>query len=259
MALAAMSLRHGTNVITMTKHQPRQIIAVVDTNLLLDLWSCHDMWAAYEKEPHGDTPAHLYRRVRAREALLLAMHLHRIKAGTWSLRTEAIDLLRKNVPTHASREFKTHFTTLFSHFVMSEILQDWSPGVDDGAVVRGDAADDALVAYAKEHGLPLISNEGLATTGQIVEKKDGLRDKARRGGIVVFTPEEYRRGKIEDAQAIEHFLQQFDAKAGDYIASFPEENRGPANDSLGWMLGYYHLVLKGITRDPNVTLQVSFT
>ena len=62
--------------------EPSQLLAVVDTNVLLDIYSCHDVSNSYEQGAQIDTEAFVdsgeavYRRARARESLILAMYFH---------------------------------------------------------------------------------------------------------------------------------------------------------------------------------------
>jgi hypothetical protein len=88
---------------------------VIDTNVLLDLYSCHDFEAVVVKHgadlvaiSHPDT---IYRRARAREAVILAVYLDRIEATTLSLQHEALDLIQRHVPPTARTSFGTQFTT----------------------------------------------------------------------------------------------------------------------------------------------------
>ena len=75
---------------------PLTSYAVTDTNVMLDIYSCHDVSLNYDAL-HGrigvaalDDPSIVYRRARARESLFLAMHFHKVKAVTYSLHSERV-------------------------------------------------------------------------------------------------------------------------------------------------------------------------
>jgi len=71
-------------------------VAVVDTNVLLDLHSMHDFRQVEELvQLHGDAAFDhaktTYRLARARDALLLGMHLSKNNLTTWSLHSELLE------------------------------------------------------------------------------------------------------------------------------------------------------------------------
>ena len=109
-------------------------IAVVDTNVLLDIYSCHDLVGSFDlaHQSLGDgvlgDPSFLYRRERARSSLLLAVYLDRIKATTCSLNAEPIAMmLRSAPPMGGGLDLRSDFTTFVVYFVKDHVLSDWQP------------------------------------------------------------------------------------------------------------------------------------
>src|SRR5579859_7368776 len=84
--------------------EPVSIVAVIDTNVMIEIHSCHD----YTGKLHpalaqmGDAgwlePKVWYRGTRARDALLLTLYLHEIGATTWGSHGELLDRLNAIVP-----------------------------------------------------------------------------------------------------------------------------------------------------------------
>jgi hypothetical protein len=239
----------------MTQPLPK-IHAITDTNVLLDIYSCHDVIGAYNRayERLGptaiDEPAVIYRRVRARESILLALYFHRIAAHSYSLHAEVLELLtRRSPPAPPGQTIESDFTTFFLHFVKDSVLPAWRPGmpVMPGNEARSQA-DQALVNFARSLDVPLITNEGYTQDG-IVDQNHGLRPLARDAGVQVFAPREFYAGKIDEVQEIEDFLRRFREQAPAYIdvrrASLGPDDRG--EEVLNWIYGYYRMVLLGDT------------
>jgi hypothetical protein len=232
--------------------QPTPLVAVTDTNFLLDLYSCHDMTGTYN-EAHArlgaegavDDQAVVYRRARARESLLLAMHFHNVGATTFSLHFEVVDLITRRAPPAPGGEtMESDFTNAFLHFVKDYVLPNWNPTMPTapGTEAKNDA-DKALVEHARARGLPLITNEGYSQAG-IVE--EGMRRFAREAGVQVFAPREFYQGKIDEAEEIEAFLRRFREQVPRYIEV---RRREVGEDNfhlvLEWVHGYYRLILLG--------------
>jgi len=236
--------------------KPSEIAAVLDTNVLLDVFSLHDLNAQYERlgmgfdeqgQPVGaeranDRPA-VYRRSRARESLLLAIHLHKIAATTYSL-TEPITIIGERVDPSKQETFETHFTTHAIHFVTQRILPRWRaamPTVHDPSLV-GTKADSALLDYARVHGLPLITHEGSTEQG-IADRK--LRKRAQDAGVHVFVPREFYAGRLDEAAETAWFLARFRAEAPRHLDAYPRERRDLMNESLATVYSYYRHILLG--------------
>jgi len=240
------------------------LYAITDTNVLLDIHSCHDVLGTYY-EAHArlgdaaiDEPSVTYRRTRARESLLLAMHFNDVSANTYSLHFELVDLLTRRAPPAGGGEtMESDCTTFFLHFVKDYVLPRWSPGMPakPGTEVRNEA-DRALVALAVEHGLPLVTNEGYTQNG-IVEQK--MRKLAREAGVQVFAPREFYAGKIDEGRAIESFLLRFREQAPKYVAA--RRQMHGADDKggqvLAWIYGYYRMILLGETAVRDAPVQVT--
>ena len=230
------------------------LTAVVDTNVLIDIFSCHDLnqlLMQLGEDGFLDRNA-IYRRARARESLLLAIHLHSLGAKTYSV-YEPARLMERIVDPEAVQSLETHFTTHVLHFVRDYILQNWEirfPGEEDGQ--KGNAADAALLMFAKEHNIDLITNEGFTPAGIVDEK---LRLMAKREGVQVFTPREYWEGKIDPDMVAIKFLEGFSCAAPKYCAQ--AENPNVAEDSLLMMQGYYEHILLGITKGFDKPVPVS--
>jgi hypothetical protein len=226
--------------------EPTDLTAVLDTNVLHDIFSCHDVFNMYEKvgEDETDGAYAVYRRDRVGGSLVLAMHLHNMGGKTFSLRGEPLRKLLENVDPNADDDFRTHYVKMFLGFVRPRLLGNWYPGMPSEEAVEptGSKADAFLIDYAKQHGLPLITNEGFSPDGIRNEK---MRKKAIAACVRVFTPREFYAGRVDEQSEIRTFLRRFDRRAPRYIAAYSRPV--VARDSLGWMSGYYRHVLLGET------------
>lgn len=224
-------------------------IAVLDTNVMLDVYSCHDLSNEYLKGGDIAGPTATYRRARARESLLLAIYLHNIRATTYGLHHEVPGKLTDNVAPEAHDTWENQHTTLFAHFVKEEVLFGWFAGYvpenDKGLV--GDKADDHLLAYAKQNGLPLITNEGFRVRGV---KDQKLRKRAKAEGVAVFSPKEFYEGRMDEQAEIWAFFKRFADRAPIYIDQHNRLN-GQTNvrDALHRLDGVYRHILFGETKD----------
>lgn len=189
------------------------LVAVLDTNVLVDVLSCHDLLEAYDIHDAESLPL-VYRRARARESLLLCMHLHDTWSDTLSLH-EAVRVLEKCSPPEDKVSFARAFTETFIWFVGDDLLPNWEmhvPTTDGGE--KGNAADRAYLELAKSRGLPLITNEGYTMDGLKDEK---LRGDAKAASVPVFAPREFIEGKMNEALAIGAFLIRFTERAPAYL------------------------------------------
>jgi hypothetical protein len=89
-----------------------ELVAVLDTNVKLDIYSCHDFVRTADDAITKATgtpvaaleePRVTYRFARARESLLLAMYLHARSAKTFSLHRELVDRLTTSGPSRQGR------------------------------------------------------------------------------------------------------------------------------------------------------------
>lgn len=232
-----------------------ELVAVLDTNVVLDIFSCHDVSTLYDRL--GDAPsavahpAAVYRRARARESLLLAIYFNATRAKTYSAHEPAI--IVRLVDPDAVDTIENHFTTLVAHFVKDTLLPDWQSlyrtEPDEG---HGSAVDRFLLSFAEQYNLPLITNEGFTETG-VQDLR--LRALARERGVAVCTPSEFYRDHIDEQKAARNFIAAFRTAAPDYIQRHakPEIVR----KSLVIMAGYYRHILFGETEGLEDAVQVS--
>ncbi len=230
-------------------------IAFVDTNVLLDIFSCHDLAGHYDRcgaDAAASDRAAIYRRARAREGLVLAIYLHQRRARTVSLRSEPMEILQQRVPSSEGDKFETHFTVLFVQFVFPTILSGWDVSVmdcdDDCAASKADAL---LVDSARESGLPVVSNEGHSPTGYAPKF---LNKYAMEQGVHVTTPREFLPPDFDVAEATAWFLERVEVEAPRYLSSC--ENQEILRDSWRWMLGYFRHTLRGETAGSDELLAV---
>lgn len=240
-----------------------ETVAITDTNVLLDIYSCHDLTTTYN-EAHGrlgtaarDDLAVVYRRARARESLLLATYYNKVKATTYSLHSEVLDLLLKRAPPAPGGEtMESDFTTIFLSFVKDYVLPDWNPTMptEPGNEAKNDA-DKAYVEVARERGLPLITNEGYGQTGIADEK---MRKLAKDAGVAVFAPREFYPDKIDEVAEIEGFLRRFKEQAPIYIEARRRElGEDKIGEVLAWIYGHYRMILCGEVEGTTVPVRLS--
>jgi hypothetical protein len=194
-----------------------RITAVVDTNVILDIFAASDLLDAYEKHG-GDSDDALFRRVRARESLLLGWHFHSIGATTLSLPDESLRVMASRTPPDDPNEFAYQHVQLSIYFVKDYVLDRWNaatiPDVD--ANLDGSACDDKLIELAKKHRAPLVSNEGYSLRGVSSADPKKIRAKAIAQGVAVFTPRQFWQRTIGE-RACKKFLTRFDAQAPRYL------------------------------------------
>jgi hypothetical protein len=258
----------------MTSHPP-PAVAVVDTNVLLDIFSCHDLTDTFDAihalNEHAavDNPSVVHRRARARESLLLALYFNAIGATTYSLRNEADSMLTTKVPP-GQESLEMHYTTLAVWFVKSLLLLDWNAGALTPAsgweknlskppVLRrkqvvaptGNNADAWHIACAKEHGLPLVTNEGFNPTSY---KEGKIARRAKADGVRALFPKDFYAGKIDEAAEIGGFLQRFRDEAPAYLETNPSQR-----NALQMMFGVYRHTLLGETEGHTEPVRVTIS
>jgi hypothetical protein len=237
-------------------------VAVLDTNVLLDVFSCHDLSAKVDKVaadggPIADDASVVHRRARARESLLLAMYFDATGATTHSLLNEADGMLTRAVPP-GEESLETHYTTLFVWFTKELLLARWDARVvapvagwegilsttlplegREATAPTGSRADAWHIAWAKAHGLPLITNEGFSPAGYEPGK---IAKRAAMDGVRVMFPKDFYAGKIDEAAEIEGFFGRFREHAPAYL-----ERHSSHRNSLEMMFGVLRHVLLGET------------
>ena len=237
-----------------------EILAVVDTNVLLEIYSCHDTLEMYEEigaanaQAHAETDRAVYRRARARESLLLAFHFQNVRAMTYSLLDEVMAKLQEHVDPAAGGTWGTRHTIQFVHFVKSRLLAEWRDHAQTprgAAALRGNEADRHLVDFAREHGLPLIANEGSSPTGTHLRK---MRKLATQAGVHVATPRQFWEGKLDERTDIEAFLRRFREEAPTYARG--QDDPEVELEALEIMEGYFRHVLLGETSGRDAPVRV---
>jgi len=175
--------------------------------------------------------------------MLLAMYFHRIRATTYSLR-EGNRLMLAKVDPEAHDTWETHYTKTFIHFVQARLLTGWTAGMPLASEgdPKGNAADAALIAYAQAHRRPLVTNEAFTRHGT---RADKMRREASVAGVQVFTPKEFYSGKIDEAAAIDDFIERFRAEAPSYIRHHYEPEI--IGNTMAFLEGYYRHILRGET------------
>ena len=230
-------------------------VAIVDTNVLLDIFSCHDLSTLYDRLGHADVAAYdpqaTYRRARVRDSLLLAMYLHNRGATTFSP-YEARTIMVARVPPSAVDTFENHYTTIIVNFVKDQLLSRWralSQNEDDN--LHGTRVDESLIALAGERQVPLITNEGFTQAGVV---ETGIRERAARAGVVAVAPREFFQGQLDEEGAARAFIAAFRGRANGYIDSHPK--RDVVLDSMKWAAGYLRHVLFGETNNTEQAVPV---
>jgi hypothetical protein len=192
-------------------HRP---IAVIDTNVLVDVLSSHDVLNAYGMKMSLDVDM-VYRRARARDSLILFEHLHRRKAWTVNLRDEPWNVLSRVGPV-GHLDGRVYVAT---RFLFADLWRDWRrlpPDESPTPEPTGTKADRMLVSIAKAYDLPLITNEGHSKTGVIDEGK-AIRRFAREDGVDLCTPVEFWHGQIDAIEASYRILTKFRNRRGFFI------------------------------------------
>jgi hypothetical protein len=226
------------------------IVAVVDTNVMIDIHSCHDFTGRLHPAlaQMGDggwlTPGVWYRGTRARDALLLTIYLDQIGATTWGSNGELLDKLTALVPPSPGQDggknWELDFATLTVHFVRERVLSRWTHAVPvPPEKERGNQADQWLVHEAKRLSVPLITNDGLKTDGTIDDRKKGTRTMAKAAGVMVVTPREFFQGKLDEAAAADRFRERFNEQARLHVQGRTDQ----LDKVLQRLGGYYDVVL----------------
>jgi len=219
-------------------------VAVIDTNVIINIFGCFHVSRHYD-EPgmSAEHPKSTYRRDRARQALLLAQHLHNTKATTFNI-YEPMTIVVREVNPEASDTFEHHYTRIFANYIKDTVLPDWTMLQPDrpGNEGKGDKADSALVQHAQDYGVPLVSFEGFTPSG--IDSNNKMRKKATAAGVQLLTPMEFYSEADEQLLAA-LFYNGFKNGAKRYIdeGPAPEVNHVAVND----VNGYFRHVLFGIT------------
>ena len=196
-------------------------VAVIDTNVLLEAVSCVDVVRHYARADFDRfSPNAILRRQKARESLLLSIHLDSVKATTFSI-FEAIRITEREVDPNERHKFEYHAITIWAHFVKDHVLPNWTMNVPSNGDEEppGNQADTLLVEHAKKLGIPLISHEGVTTTG--VNHECRIRKEAGNAGVTILTPREFY-GPVDELLYSALFLQKFDGGSEEHVRASPQ-------------------------------------
>jgi hypothetical protein len=224
-----------------------RIDVVLDTNILFDALSIHDLVGTYDKYLDATTfnindPNLVLRRARAREALLLLLFCHEKQ-----LRTFSLDKIAHLVPPN-NPAFAAQYTSVFIHFVRMELLVGWREFSDENcdASIKGNDCDSFLVKTCRKNMLPLVTHEGYGPNG--IDSRAKIRKQAADAGVPVFTAREFWSGKLDPQRAIDSFCEEFDLRAPEFIRrSFPEHEHRLAERTFDRVRGSLNHVLWGGT------------
>jgi hypothetical protein len=197
---------------------------VIDTNVILELYSIHDLMRDFEEshakkgEAAAADPRVRFRRLRMADSLALAIALHEKRETSFQLVTEAIEMLVREVPPD-SDGFERSWVQFFLYYTKDFCLADWGEESDSelGAGVKGTARDSILLDVARAKGVPLVTNEGNTQTG--IDDTRGLRKRAIAARVAVCTPGEYvARLGVEFPAASMAFAARFRGRQEEYLA-----------------------------------------
>lgn len=229
------------------------ITAVLDTNVLMNIWSCFDI----TKPAPGNGSDFL--RNRTRDALILTEYLSNIRATTWSAGHEYLKKMSKGSYITISGEHtfqlpKVDPDDIYSpetrhHVLLLEILGNqpnflgkrwrslYDKSIED---ITPQEFDNILLEYSIQHNICLITNEGLTSEGI---KLSGLRKKAKERGGQALTPREYFEGKLDETAVAKAFIEDFNKKSVLYLKrrGWPE----PWTTDHRWIHKYYNYVFYG--------------
>ncbi|HEY3816952.1 MAG TPA: hypothetical protein VGL81_07275 [Polyangiaceae bacterium] len=267
---------------------PPNAVAIVDTNVFLDIYSCHDAITAYDAayaeigRAAVDHRKVAYRRARARESLLLALYLNKIGASTFTLQSEAMDKLELNAPPTAvgGMRWETDFTSFMIHFIKDYLLASWTPyfatpkagwekfvsddllspelrtpGHAELTTPTGTNADTFHIACAKDNGIPLVTNEGFSETGY---KPGKIVRRAAREGVRGVLPRDFYAGHIIEADEIDAFLRRFREEAPNYLdVHWQRHGKDASDEVLRLIYGQYRLFLRGEAEGRDTPVRVA--
>jgi hypothetical protein len=169
---------------------------LLDTNVALEIYSVGDLLRVGDEcgtpQDALRSPRYKYRQLRGRHSTIVAWWLAKQRRAAGILGNEVVDQLDKVAPLVPPGMDGTSyvFTTAIIHVVMSFVVRGRIGALTNvNHLALGSDADNELLKQAIAKKIPLISNEGLPESGVPVD--EGLRKKAKKAGVAVFTPEEY--------------------------------------------------------------------
>jgi hypothetical protein len=231
-------------------------VIALDTCVVKQMFAFDDLMKAASTE--GTPEAALrstvvaYRVARVRDSILLAWACQEQNIEARCMQGEVGRILTRDVDPERRHDPATAFTQMIIHFVSGYVLSgfrlvSWN---DEPAGLRGNAADEWLVARAKADGIPVITEEGNGLLGRRAGGK-GLRERAARLGVPVFTPAEYLSTlRVDASKGARDFMRTFERTLPQYVAE-----RGARGDEkelaaiAEHLEGTYRLVLLGEVAD----------
>lgn len=193
------------------------VSAVMDSNVLVELVSYHDLDNAFARSRSKDGAFH-YRKQRLRNTLILFEYLHRNKLTTYSMRDEPIAILSRLIPEDRKFTPHTEHLRVAIPFLAENIFRDWTGKVaDDGEPQpTGNEADDFLVDVAAHWRIPLITYEGIRTDGRIDPTKR-IQKRSKENCVKVMTPSEFWAGKIDFREAATRITRSLRVRQKAYV------------------------------------------
>lgn len=209
-----------------------ELEAIVDTNVMLDIYGIGDLEDAYERSKGADTPDTLFRRARSREATILSWYLHERRATSVSLKEEMLRIFRARADPEKLGTLKSQHVQMTVYFVIDYVLDGWNSAIDHSASgsdlgLEGEECDDQLIKLAQKYCVPLITNEGYSISGVSSTDPKKIRAKCIAAGVPVYTPRQFWRGKIGEGAACRKYLERLDAVAPKYLKGHTSD-AGPA-------------------------------
>lgn len=198
---------------------PERLAAIIDTNVVLDIYLFDALDKAYGKAGEGlDSREAFFRRVRARESPLLAWYFHSTGSITLALHHEPGVQMVKQAGPKTLGLLASQQAQISIYFVKDYVLNRWNdkyePNSDAG--LSGEDCDNKLLDLAALHRAPLITNEGYTVDGVTDASPTKLRRKGKKRSILVQTPREFWTGKMGE-RACKKFITRFDSQAPKYL------------------------------------------
>lgn len=218
------------------------IAAVVDTNVILDIYSLTDILLANEE---SDLRRHNFRLTRARDSLLLAWCFHATRSTTLSLGRETTRLVKqRNSPNVAT--LTGHHMQMSIYLQKERLLSQWNDLSFVEGLATGASCDDVLLAVAEQLKVPLITNEGFFSTAGKKRSKRMLPSKAQALGVHTVSPRDYWSTRQTESQAIAAIRTQFDESAVRFLIH--HDNSDAASRAVILRRAFLEYVLTGDAR-----------
>lgn len=203
-------------------------MAIVDTNVCLEIYSWYDFLEAAQKVFERDPTATLehpeiqLRAQRARYAFGVSLLFNERSWATLVAYNEVGRTIVDRVPPDAVEHgARSNFVRLYAHFIKDNLLPSWHAGGDLAADAEktGNDVDRLCLELAEQHKIPLISWEG---SGRKRAKSKLIPKEAARRGIDLVTPKAFvQRERFSGTDAARRFFASWDELAPRYLAENP--------------------------------------